>query len=268
MVTAKSVKIAMAQLTSGADLEQNLAKMRRMAETAAAAGAEVVAFPEMAYFMGKAAECAPLIPLYPEIVRRFRQWAKELRITLLPGSLREPGQSRSFNTLPVIGPTGDLAAEYRKIFLFKANMPDRSYDEGEHCQAGQTTHCVGNLGLAICYDLRFPELFRRLKKQGAEILIVPSAFTVPTGEAHWSVLLRARAIENQCFVVAPAQTGKLGDGRSTYGHSQIVSPWGEVMADLETREDVVTVTLDLGALSDARSRVDSWASRREDLFSI
>jgi len=268
MAKTKSVKIAMAQLTSGADLEQNLAKMRGMTETAAKAGAEIVVFPEMAYFMGPRDLCVPIVPRYLEILGRFREWAEEFKITLLPGSLREPGDARSYNSLPAISSSGEVLATYRKVFLFKANMPDRSYDEGEHCLAGKAATAVGNLGLAICYDLRFPELFRHLKKQGAEILIVPSAFTVPTGQAHWSVLLRARAIENQCFVVAPAQTGKLGDGRVTYGHSQIISPWGEVLADLGEKEEVTTITLEMDALSQARAKVDAWASRREDLFPI
>ncbi len=268
MEVKRSVKVAVAQMTSGNQLERNLEKMRLWTETAAKQGAEIVVFPEMAYFMGAKPECAAVVQKFSELIQTFAGWAKEFKITLLPGSLREPGTNRPFNTLPVLTPDGKVATSYRKIFLFKAQLPDRVYNEGQECQPGSNPILWKNLGLAICYDLRFPELFRALKKQGAEILVVPAAFTVPTGEAHWSVLLRARAIENQCFVVAPAQTGKLGDNRLTYGHSQVISPWGEVLLDLQDKEGFAVAELDVSALDEARKRVDSWASRREDLFPI
>lgn len=273
MGVIRMFKVAIAQLTSSSDLDANLKRMREIAETAAKQGAKVLAFPEMASFMGRVAEWRGVLNRYEEQLDLFGQWAKELGMFLLPGTLREPvrgDKDRYFNTLALIGPQGKVVAKYRKIFLFKAKLPDRDYDESEHCEAGQlvvTVEASGAvLGLGVCYDLRFPELFRALKEKGAQIIFLPSAFTVPTGEAHWHTLIRARAIENQVFVVAPAQTGKLGDGRDTYGHSLVVAPWGEIVADLGIAQTLRVVDLDVAAIEAAAKRVDCWGSRRAELF--
>jgi nitrilase len=260
-------------MTSSNDLDKNLEKMRAWTARAAEQGAELVAFPEMAYFMGKAPEWQSLLHRHQELLSTFAGWAKEFKLTLLPGSIREPvSDTRYYNTQWVWNERGEIAARYRKIFLFQANLPDRVYRESLHSDPGDqvvvTEVGACKLGLAICYDLRFPELFRALRKQGSQIVILPAAFTVPTGLAHWATLLRARAIENQIFMLAPGMVGQAGDGAQTYGHTCAISPWGEVLGELPAGEEVLTVDLDLGQIDQAAAKVDPWGSRREDLFPI
>jgi predicted amidohydrolase len=190
--------------------------------------------------------------------------------------LREPvarGGHRFSNTLPVFDATGKKIASYRKIFLFRANLPDdRVYEEKTHTDPGGevVTLTLGGLtlGLSICFDLRFPELYRSLRRRGAQLFLVPSAFTVPTGKAHWETLLRARAIENQAFVAAPAQTGLVGEGKATHGHSLVLSPWGEKLAELPAGEGVLIADIDTTLIAEAESRVAAWSSRRDDLFPL
>ena len=266
-------RIGIVQMTSGKNLTENLEKMQQSLDEAVKAKAQIVAFPEMAYLSGSLEDWRAVLPRYEECLDKFAGWARDKGVFLLPGSLREPVRGtpdRYFNTSVLFDPTGRLVAKYRKIFLFQAQLPDKSYDEGKHCESGNmvvtSETSLGQLGFAICFDLRFPELFRGLKKRGADIVFVPASFTATTGQAHWHTLLKARAIENQCFVVAPAQTGRVGEGGATYGHALCVSPWGEVLADLGESEGVQVVELDLGALQEARTKVDAWACRREDLF--
>jgi nitrilase len=253
------------------DWDRNLEKMRRHLAEAAGKGARVVAFPEMAYFMGKQSEWSARLDRHESLLSLFSGWAREYGVTLLPGSIREPaGGGRYFNTQWAWNARGEVIARYRKIFLFRADLPDRQYREAQYCDPGSeiTTFDADGmkLGLAICYDLRFPELFRALRARGAQAILLPASFTVPTGTAHWQVLLRARAIENQVFVLAPAQVGEVGDGARTYGHTCGISPWGEVLGDLDDAEGVLCLDLELARIAEATSRVDAWASRREDLF--
>ena len=268
-------KVALVQMVSGADVETNLGRMRKWIEEAAAKGAQAIVFPELAYHSAPPDLLPPVVGQYKKMVERFCQWAKEFEIVVIPGSLREPSPkspTRFFNTLPVISETGTILAEYRKIFLFRASLSDRSYDETQFCDAGNEVKVVetslGELGLSICFDLRFPELFRSLKKRGAQIILLPAAFTVPTGKVHWKPLLTARAIENQVFIVAPGQVGKSGEGSEKYGHSLVVSPWGEVLTDLALTEGMALVEIDLAAISESSRRVDTWGCRREEIFSI
>ncbi len=231
----------------------------------------MVVFPEMAYFSAPLKACPPVTSRFAALCREFGEWAKALGIYLLPGSLREPASAgRHFNTLPVFGPDGNEVTRYRKVFLFKARLPDRSYDESHYTDAGGevTTFTAEGIcfGLAICYDLRFPELFRSLKKRGAQVVFLPSAFTVPTGKAHWEALTRARAIENQFTLAAPGLTGTSGNGAKTYGHSIVVDAWGKVRALADTKPRTLFLQYDAKHGEDCRSRVDPWASRRDDLF--
>lgn len=269
------MRVAIGQFTSSNQLEQNLARMRALTEEAARGGAEILAFPEMAYFMGPQIEWQPLIPRYSELLATFASWAKEFGLYFFPGSLREPSpsQGRYYNTLPALGTNGELLGAYRKIFLFRANLPDRVYSESLFCEAGkETLVTLGpggvSIGSAICYDLRFPELFRTLRAKGAQLILLPASFTVPTGTAHWEILLRARAIENQVFVLAPGQTGIVGDGAKTYGHSLVIAPWGEKLAEKPEGEGLIFADLNLKQLSEAAARVDCWRSKRDDLFSL
>jgi len=267
-------KIGVVQMTSSSNLEANLKKMREFLAQAVAKSAEVVVFPEIAYFTTPPDLNAAVANRFDELIGLFSAWAKESGVYLLPGTLRQPSKEgpQAYNTLPLIDPRGNLVAKYNKIFLFKAALSDRSYDETVFFRAGNevvTADCAfGKVGLSICFDLRFSELFRALKKRGAQVVFLPAAFTVPTGKAHWKTLLTARAIENGVFVVASGQTGVSGDGAEKYGHSIVISPWGEIVCEFGTDEEVRVVDLDFDQISAAKKRVDTWASRREDLFPI
>jgi predicted amidohydrolase len=198
--------------------------------------------------------------------------ARELGIHLLGGSIleREPGEERLFNTSTLFDPSGQLVAAYRKIHLFDVKAPDREYAESRTIAPGRKAVTakagVVTLGLSVCYDLRFPELYRLLTLRGAEILAVPSAFTLQTGKDHWEVLLRARAVENQAYVVAPAQWGRKADGRWTYGRSMIVDPWGTVLGTCPDRDGHALATLDLAYLDRFRTEFPTLAHRRPDAY--
>lgn len=267
--------IAVVQMSSSNRLDENLKKMEQYMARAVEQNAQVVVFPEMAYLMGKEEDWKPHLDRYSELLELFSQWSRHYGLYLIPGSLREPvrgSEGRFFNTLTLHGPSGNLLSKYRKIFLFRANLPDRRYEESEHCEPGNMIvvkeGSPAALGFGLCFDLRFPELFRSLKRGGAQLVLLPSAFTVPTGKDHWKPLLQARAIENQFFVAAPAQVGHLGDGRECYGHSMIVDPWGRVLSELADEEGLLVQTIDMGQIKKAADRVDVWESRRNDLFKL
>lgn len=268
------MKIAIAQMISHADLERNLSKMESFAQKAKEAGARLILFPEMAYFSGKKSEWTAVSSQYDALLNRFCQMANQLSIALIPGTLREPSgdPEKFFNTLPFIDEMGTVRSHYRKLFLYKASLPDRNYDETEYSAQGneivtQDWHGI-RLGFSICFDLRFPELFRALKKRGAQIVFLPAAFTVPTGQAHWEVLIRARAIENQFFLLAPGITGISGDGSAKYGHSLAVNPWGVVKANLGETESLATLDIEPSEITEAESKVPAWKCRREELLTI
>jgi len=263
----------MIQIQSSDTLEKNLEKMKQFVVKAKEQGSHLAVFPEMAYFTSKQEGTLKVIPKYAELCQLFQSWAQEHQIALIPGTLREPvpgEQNRFFNTLLFIGPDGRLMGKYQKIFRFKANLPHHTYDEGRFCEAGKKTvvcNFMGwTLGFAICFDLRFPELFRSLRKQGARVFILPAAFTVPTGEAHWEVLLRARAIENQSYLIAPDQTLMSGEGLPQYGHSLAVGPWGEILASQKTDEGMSLIELSHDKVQAVESKVAAWESRNEALF--
>jgi predicted amidohydrolase len=197
------------------------------------------------------------------------EWACELGIYLLAGSILEaiPGSEKVYNTSLLFDPTGAQIASYRKIHLFDVDLANgtslresatRQY--GENIVAAETE--LGVMGLTVCYDLRFPELYRGLAARGADILFVPSAFTAYTGAAHWEALLRARAIENQTYVIAPDQFGKSAKSFETHGHSMIVDPWGQILAELPDGAGVITAEIDLAFLAKVRSELPSLKHRR------
>lgn len=270
------MKAAVIQFCSGSDLDVNLARMEDRLKEAAGAGAQLVVFPELAYLYCDKPAWLPTIGRFDELRATFADWAKEYRVFLIPGSIREPatdGSDRAHNCALGFDPAGRELFRYRKIFPFKAKLSDRDYDESVDIVPGGALAVTQvtdfKIGAAICYDLRFPEVFRSLKHIGAQAVALPAAFTVPTGKAHWDVLTRARAIENQIFVLASGQVGTMGTGAVAYGHSRIVAPWGEVLVELDgTSEGIASVDLDASLLKQAQQRVDCWASRREDLFSL
>ena len=244
---------AVVQMTSTADVERNLAAAETLVEKAAGRGAVLVGLPENFAFLRSEGEPVPEPQsLDGPWVRRMADLARRLRITLLLGSLPErvEGDSRIHNTSLLLGPDGRALAAYRKIHLFDIDLPgmehlkeSRAVRPGEELVVADSP--VGPLGLSICYDLRFPELYRALVRRGARVLCVPSAFTERTGKAHWEVLLRARAVENLAWVFAPAQYGHHGGGRSSHGHAMIVDPWGQVVARVPDGEGIAIAELDL-----------------------
>lgn len=268
----KPMIAAVVQMTSGPEVARNLSRAAELIEQAARRGAELVALPENFALMRDAAAPGrnPHAQAVPdgEVVRFLRERAAAHRIVLAGGTFPEriEGDTRVFNTSIVIDRGGELLARYRKVHLFDVDLPGAVHRESESVAPGseivvaKLADCT--LGLSVCYDVRFPELYRALVDRGATVLLVPAAFTVPTGRDHWEVLLRARAIESQCFVVAAAQWGEHGPTRRSYGRAQIVDPWGTVLCTVPDGEGVALAELDFGRLEDVRRRLPSLRHRR------
>lgn len=271
------MKISLVQLCSTRDLERNLRRCRELAERAADDGAEWILFPENAPFLGKDAEkLAVAETIDGAIVEHFRAIARDADCWVSLGSFPEVSdhRGRTYNTQVLLTPTGETAATYRKIHLFDVDVEGgRSYRESDSVASGEnlvTASVSGNdgdhtVGLSVCYDLRFPELYRALAHEGATVLTVPSAFTLQTGRDHWHPLLQARAIENQAYVLAPNQWGNHFGRRSSYGHSVVYDPWGRMIACAPDTECVVTAELDFDYLQDVRQRMPSLTHRRVGL---
>jgi predicted amidohydrolase len=255
------------QLNSSSDKEQNLATAERLVREAAGAGAELVALPEKWNLLAGGEELlAGAEALDGPSLTAARGWARTLGIHLLAGSICESGDEKASNTSVLIGPDGEDLAVYRKIHMFDVDAGGVSYRESAHERPGSeiVTAAVGKLlaGLTVCYDLRFPELFRILALRGARLIAVPSAFTRATGKDHWEVLLRARAIEDQVYVLAPNQIGEAAPHYDSFGHSAIVDPWGVVLAMAPDEECFVAADLDLAAQDRVRESLPSLANRQ------
>ena len=265
------MRVAAAQLNSTDDRTRNLATAERLVRAAAADGAELVALPEKWNLLaGGEALLAAAEPLDGPSLEAARGWARELGIHLLAGSICERGEEAAFNTSVLIGPEGSDVAAYRKIHMFDVEVGGVSYRESEYERAGEeiVTAPVGDLelGLSVCYDLRFPELYRILALRGARLIAVPSAFTLATGRDHWEVLLRARAVENQAFVLAPNQYGEAPPHHSSFGRSAIVDPWGTVLATAPDGECFIAADIDLAAQDRIRDSLPSLANRRPQAY--
>lgn len=266
-----SLRVAAVQLNSHTDVEANLAACAEALASAAERGAQLALLPENFAYMGpEAGRRAVAEPLgRGPVQERLSASAQRHGLTIIAGGFPEQSSQpeRPFNTCLVIDSSGDVAASYRKIHLFDVDLPDgTSLRESRGATAGDRPVVIEvagfKVGLSICYDLRFPELYRALTAQGAEVLVVPAAFTLQTGKDHWHVLLRARAIEAQAWVVAAAQWGKHPEGRATYGHSLIVDPWGTVVAECSDRTGIVLADLDRGYLEQVRQRLPCLQHRR------
>ncbi len=263
------MKIAALQMVSGPDVAANLATARRLLEQAAVQGAGLAALPEYFCLMGlkdgdKLAVAedlgqGPIQHMLSSAAREFGLW-------LLGGTLplRTADPARVRNATLVFDPTGERVARYDKIHLFAFDNGRERYDEGRVLEAGSEPVAFDadgvRVGLSVCYDLRFPELYRGLG--ACDLLAVPAAFTHTTGQAHWDLLLRARAVENQCYVIAPAQGGAHANGRRTWGHSQIVDPWGQVLSVLPEGEGVVCAEIDPARIEQVREQLPALAHRR------
>ena len=241
----------------------NIAEAEKWIREAAAQGAQVVALPEVFVWRGvKREERQAAEPIPGPTSERLAVLARELSIYILGGSILEqvPGSDKAYNTSLLFSSEGRLLAKYRKIHLFDVDLKEgvsiKESDtraRGEAVVVTETELCA--MGLSICYDLRFPELYRKMAAKGAQLMFVPSAFTAYTGKAHWEPLLRARAIENQSYIVAPAQFGKHPNGFETHGHSMIVDPWGKILAELPDGPGVVMADIDLDYLLKVRSEL-------------
>ena len=263
------MRVAAVQLNSNGDKDRNLATAERLVREAAADGADLVALPEKWNLLASGAELAAgAEPLDGASLTAARGWARELGLHLLAGSISERGREgeKASNTSVLIGPEGEDLATYRKIHMFDVDAGGVSYRESEHAQPGSESVAASagelTLGMTVCYDLRFPELFRILALRGARLIAVPSAFTLATGKDHWDVLLRARAIENQLFVLAPNQVGEAPPHYSSFGRSMIVDPWGVVLATAPDGECFVSADLDLEAQDRVRASLPSLANRQ------
>lgn len=262
------MRVAACQLNARDNRADNLRVARDLLARAAAAGADLAVLPEFTDYLG------PDVPkaesLDGEYAGFFARAARELNMWVLAGSFHETGSidERSHNTAPLFDRAGGLAAAYRKIHLYDVDIPGRvSYHESAIVAPGDKTVVAEvegvRLGLSICYDLRFPELYRRLAVDGgAQVIVVPAAFMMHTGRDHWEVLLRARAIENQCYVVAAAQIGDHEPGRTCFGRSMVIDPWGTIIAQAPDTVGVTVADLDLDRLAKIRQELPSLANRR------
>ncbi len=273
------VQVAVIQLSSQDDVTANLARVRELVLEAGRSGAELVALPENFAFMGeesKKFEIAERVDADPPgpIVSALRLAARDARVWLVAGGMPERSEdpARPFNTSLLFEPDGRLVSKYRKVHLFDVDLPDGTKLLESGATTAGTEPVVAEisgrkgqpiqLGMTVCYDLRFPELYRKLGDRGARIVTVPAAFTLTTGKDHWHVLLRARAIENQVFVLAPAQHGKHPRGRQTYGKSLIIDPWGDVLAQCAEGEGFATARLDFAAQDRVRAALPCLTHRR------
>jgi nitrilase len=266
-------KVAAIQMTSSHVVDDNLVVAARLLREAKAAGAVVACLPENFSFLGmRDADKLTVAEADGDgpVQAFLREAAASLEMWILAGSvcLRSDAENRTANASLLFDDTGGRVARYDKIHLFDVTIPGREeqYRESSLVMPGRRTVIadtpVGRLGMSVCYDMRFPELYRDLVLQGAEWLAMPAAFTVPTGRAHWETLLRARAIENLCYVVAPAQVGTHTNGRETYGDTLIVDYWGQILARLAKGPGVIVADFDLAKLADTRARFPALANRR------
>ncbi|RQR39170.1 MULTISPECIES: carbon-nitrogen hydrolase family protein [unclassified Burkholderia] len=266
--SATPFRVAALQMVSTPDVTRNLAEAGRLIAEAAGDGAQLVLLPEYFCFMGHrdTDKLALAEPYRDGPIQRFlAQAAHRHGIWVIGGTLplKAPEPDRVLNTTLVFDPNGQEAARYDKIHLFNFEKGDESFDEARTIRAGDTVVAFdapfGRVGLSVCYDLRFPELYRRMGD--CALIVVPSAFTYTTGRAHWEMLLRARAVENQCYVLAAAQGGKHENGRRTWGHSMLIDPWGEIVAVRDEGASVVSGALDPQRIADVRQSLPAWRHR-------
>jgi deaminated glutathione amidase len=264
------MRVAVCQLNSRDERDHNLVVARGLLERAAEAGADFAVLPEYVDFLGPADRAPKPESVDGEFAAFFSAAARDLGIWVHAGSFHEagPDERRTYNTSLVFAPSGELTATYRKIHLYDVEIAGRvSYQESRSVAPGEQT-VVSEVagvptGLSICYDLRFPELYRRLAVDGgARMLVVPAAFMMHTGRDHWEVLLRARAIENQCYVLAAGQIGDHDPGRTCFGRSMIIDPWGTVLAQAPDEVGIVTAEPDWERLERIRTELPSLANRR------
>lgn len=253
-------KVACIQTNTTSTVAHNLEQAEQLLQRAVEQGALLVLLPEM--FLSLDAKQYAVIAADDSYLQLLAGWAKQYNVWLVAGAVPQPSaDGRLYSASLVFDSAGGLVAQYNKIHLFDAEVSDSQgrYQESKHFAPGKEVVIidspVGRLGLSICFDVRFPQLYQSLRAQGAEIIAVPAAFTYLTGQAHWQVLLRARAIETQCYILAANQCGWHDDKRQTWGHSQIINPWGKVLAELEDQPGIISSHIDLDMLKDIRQKM-------------
>jgi predicted amidohydrolase len=260
------------QMTSHPDLDRNLLEAEELIDLAVRRGAELVGLPENFAFLGKEEDKALKaqdIALYAE--KFLKTMAQRYQVTILGGGFPVPGSEdpqKAFNTAALFDPSGTERVRYQKVHLFDVNVPDgNTYCESSTVIAGRSlppifdSETLGKIGLSICYDVRFPELYRYLSQAGAEVLFIPAAFTAFTGKDHWQILLQARAIENTTYVIAPAQTGNHYARRYTHGHAMIIDPWGVILADAGEKPGIAIAEINPSRLKQVRQQMPSLQHR-------
>jgi deaminated glutathione amidase len=266
----ESYLAAALQMTSVPDLQKNLVQAEELIDLAVRRGAALVTLPENFSFLGdEKAKVAQVASICEASEKFLKTMAQRYQVTLLGGGYPVPSpDGKIYNTALLVGPDGDVLLRYEKVHLFDVNLPDgNTYEESAMVSSGQQMPPIcprkdlGNLGVSVCYDVRFPELYRHLSHMGAEVLMIPAAFTAFTGKDHWQVLLQARAIENTCYVVAPAQTGFHNARRQSHGHATIVDPWGIVLADAGTEIGMAIAEVKPSRLTQVRQQMPSLKHR-------
>jgi predicted amidohydrolase len=260
----KSYLAAAIQMTSKPDLAHNLGEAEDLIQLAVNQGAELVTLPENFSFLGdETSKLAQAHDIATQSEKFLKTMAQRFQITLLGGGFPIPvGENKVFNTALLVSSEGQELARYQKVHLFDVDLPDgNTYAESKTVQAGShlpelcCTPQLGNIGLSVCYDVRFPELYRHLSKQGADVFCIPAAFTAYTGKDHWQTLIQARAIENTCYVIAPAQTGKHYGMRYSHGHAMIVDPWGTILNDVGAHPGVAIAEINPARLQQVRQQM-------------
>lgn len=260
------------QMTSRPDLDKNLLEAEELIELAVRRGAELIGLPENFAFLGNESRKLEQAAVIAETSEKFiKIMAQRFQVTLLAGGFPVPvagNPDKAYNTALLVSPSGEELSRYHKAHLFDVNLPDgNTYQESSTVMSGQAyppvvdSERLGKLGLSICYDVRFPELYRYLSAQGADILFVPAAFTAYTGKDHWQILLQARAIENTCYVIAPAQTGCHYERRYTHGHAMVIDPWGVILSDAGERPGMAIAEINPQRLAQVRQQMPSLQHR-------
>ncbi|MDX8398255.1 MAG: carbon-nitrogen hydrolase family protein [Mariprofundaceae bacterium] len=259
----KKLQVACIQLNSGSNIQANLDQINVYLQQASEQNCQLVLLPEnFSYICENQNKSIENAQLYQLTIDFLAQKARQFKLWIIAGSMLYPSKTKQkfYNRCLCFKPDGSIDKSYDKMHLFDVALATEKWQESKHIEAGKQPCMIDydahwKLGLSICYDLRFPELFRYYSAQGCQILCVAAAFTVPTGMAHWHTLLRARAIENQCYVLASAQTGQHADGRQTYGHSLIIDPWGKILCQLERGQGMITAQLDLDFIEKVRQEL-------------
>jgi deaminated glutathione amidase len=267
----KSYLAAAIQMTSAPDLRKNLAQAEELIDLAVRRGAELVGLPENFSFMGEEEDKLSQAGAIARETEQFvKKMAQRFQITILGGSfpVAVDNAGKVYNTTILIDPNGQELARYYKVHLFDVNVPDgNTYRESSTVMAGNQlppvyfSETLGSIGLSVCYDVRFPELYRHLSDKGADVIFVPAAFTAFTGKDHWQVLLQARAIENTCYIIAPAQTGTHYARRQTHGHAMIIDPWGVILADAGEQPGIAIAEINPSRLEQVRRQMPSLQHR-------